>query len=183
MLAYRSWALLLVALALGPAVAGCGSRPATITVDRPVPPSTFPVLDGPALCDRIPPALVATSLGLDITGATASDSDRTPECTYAFQSASGSESSVSIASLDAAALGGENAFDFVAADIRDAGNDPDGTEMKVAAGDRAVRFTNLATHLAIVANAGYLELVIVPAAASPAEVDTLLVAVANALAE
>ena len=181
--ANRSWALLLAALALGPAVVGCSSRPATVTVDRPVPPTTFPVLDGAALCERIPPAMVATSLGLDITGATASDGDRTPECTYAFQSATGSESSVSIASLDAAALGGENAFDFVAADIRDAGNNPGGSEVEVAAGDRTVRFTNLATHLAIVANAGYLELVIVPTAASPAEVDTLLVAVANALAQ
>jgi hypothetical protein len=184
MLVMRSWAPLLLSLSLSlGAVVGCGSPPATITVERPVSPTTVPVIDSAALCDRITPAMVAASLGLEITGATASDSDDTPECTYAFQSASGSESSVSIVSIDAAALGGEDAFDYLATTIRQAGAGPGGTEVEVAAGDRAVRFTDRATHIAIVANAGYLELVIVPPGASPAQVDALIVAVANALAE
>jgi hypothetical protein len=143
------------------------------------------VLTAQEVCDIVTAAIVGEALGLDITGAEAADSGSTPQCAYAFDSDGGGTSNVTVASMDATALGGRTgdaAFDYVAEVNREVAGGADVQEVEVDAGDRALRFTGEAIHLGIVAVDGHLQTVIVPLDVDGDAVDTLLVAVATAIA-
>ena len=142
------------------------------------------VLSAQEVCDTVTAAIVADTLGLDISGATAADSGSTPQCAYTYETDSGGTSNITIASMDATAVSGrtgQEAFDYVVEINRGVAGGTDFEEVDVDAGDRAIRFTGQALHLGIVAVDGHLQTVIVPRDVEGDAVDALLVAVGDAV--
>jgi hypothetical protein len=143
------------------------------------------VLSAQEVCDAVPADVAGEALGLEVTAVEASDTGATPQCAYTYESATGGPSNVTIAAMDTNAVGdraGDEAFDYVADINRQTAGGAAIEEAEVDAGDRALRFTGPAIHLGVVAVGDNLLTVIVPLDAGTDAVDSLLVAVADAVA-
>jgi len=135
-------------------------------------------VSGQEICDGIPDADVGAALGLSIDGTQAYDT-ATPQCTYSYETLTGTRSNITIASMrgdgDLGGRAGNEAFDFVVETNRGLAGGTDFEEVDLDVGDRATRFSGEALHLGIVFVDDHLFTVIVPAAdADAADVDVLM---------
>lgn len=180
----------LTLVALVGVLAACGgdssgsAEPSDKSTTTTADPATAASLTAQEVCDALPVDVVSGAVGLSVNTAEAGDSSATPQCAYTYDSDTGGQSNLTIASLDSTAVGGrtgDEAFDFVAGISREAAGGNGVEEIDVDAGDRAVRFTGPGVHVGIVSTDGHLLSVIVPLDADALAVDALLVEVASAV--
>ena len=137
------------------------------------------------LCERIDPAMVSDTLGLEVVGVEET-MQSTPQCSIGYGLDTGVTSNVTVASMRPDDIGGRTgaeAFDYVVDVNRSIASGEEVEESTPEAGDRALRLSGSSLHLGIVAAGDHLLTVIVPASdATGEQVDDFLVALGDAVA-
>lgn len=137
-------------------------------------------IDAATLCERLTDDVVGGALGVAVTGGL---SDRsTPQCEYEYDAPDGGgfASSFSIAPATLGRGTPEEDFDGLIGLNRQAvGGDP--VEVAVEAGDGAVRLSGSVATIGLVNAGGGVVTIILPTDFADAEVDALIVAVAEAM--
>lgn len=145
--------------------------------------SELEALDSQAICDAITAEIVGEALGLEVTSADRSDSS-TPQCSYLFDSGSGGQSNITIASMrpdDVGDLSGDEAFEYVASVNRQVAAGTDVEETELDAGENALLISGEALQLGVLQTGNHVLTFIVPLDVDADAAEALMQAAAAAV--
>jgi hypothetical protein len=145
--------------------------------------SELEALDAQAICDAVTADIVGDALGLEVTSADTSEMS-TPQCSYLFDSGSGGQSNITIASMRPEDVGdatGDEGFDYIVRVNRGVAAGTEVEETEIDAGEHALLISGEALQLGVLQAGNHILTFIVPTDVEVSAAEALMQAAAVAI--